>query len=67
MCGICGNTFSDLGQLKDHRTLDHKIAKTKSSNKTGKRRVSIQGVRSHGGHFACLCRGVEFYEVKKKS
>ena len=37
MCGICGNTFSELGQLKDHRTLDHKIAKTKSSIKTGKR------------------------------
>ena len=35
MCGICGNTFSELGQLKDHRTLDHKIAKTKSSTKTG--------------------------------
>ena len=25
--------------------------------------VSIQGVRSLGGHFACLCRGLEFYEV----
>ena len=29
-------------------------------------RVSIQGVKSLGGHFACLCRGVEFYEVKKR-
>ena len=28
-------------------------------------RVSVQGVRSLGGHFACLCRGFEFYEVKK--
>ena len=28
-------------------------------------RVSIQGVKSLGGHFACLCRGLEFYEVKK--
>jgi len=27
-------------------------------------RVSIQGVKSLGGHFACLCRGFEFYEVK---
>ena len=27
-------------------------------------RVSVQGVKSLGGHFAC--RGVEFYEVKKK-
>jgi hypothetical protein len=30
-----------------------------------KPRVSVQGVKSLGGHFACLCRGVEFYEVKK--
>jgi hypothetical protein len=29
-------------------------------------RVSVQGVKSHGGHFACLCRGFEFYDVKKK-
>ena len=28
-------------------------------------RVSVQGVTSHGGHFACLCQGFEFYEVKK--
>ena len=31
-----------------------------------KSRVSVQGVKSLGGHFACLCRGFEFYEVKKK-
>ena len=30
-----------------------------------KRRVSVQGVKSLGGHFASLCRGFEFYEVKK--
>ena len=29
-------------------------------------RVSFQGVKSLGGHFACLCQGFEFYEVKKK-
>ena len=29
-------------------------------------RVIVQGVKSLGGHFACLCRGFEFYEVKKK-
>ena len=29
-------------------------------------RVSDQGVKSLGGHFACLCRGFKFYEVKKK-
>ena len=28
-------------------------------------RVSVQGVKSLGGHFACLSRGLEFYEVKK--
>ena len=28
-------------------------------------RVSVQGVKSLGDHFACLCRGFEFYEVKK--
>ena len=28
--------------------------------------VSVQGVKSLGGHFACLCRGFKFYEVKKK-
>ena len=29
-------------------------------------RVSVQGVKSLGRHFACLCRGFEFYEVKQK-
>ena len=24
--------------------------------------VSVQGVKSLGGHFACLCRGFDFYE-----
>ena len=31
----------------------------------GKPRVSIRGVKSLGGHFACLCQGFDFYEVKK--
>ena len=30
-----------------------------------KYRVSVQGVKSVGGHFACLYQGFEFYEVKK--
>ena len=25
--------------------------------------VNVQGVKSLGGHFACLCRGFDFYEV----
>ena len=29
-------------------------------------RVSVQGVKSLGGHFACLCQGFDFYDVKKK-
>ena len=29
-------------------------------------RVSVQGVQSLSSHFACLCRGFDFYEVKKK-
>ena len=28
-------------------------------------RISVQGVKSLGGHFACLCREFDFYEVKK--
>ena len=28
-------------------------------------RVSVQGVKSLGGHFATLCREFDFYEVKK--
>ena len=29
-------------------------------------RVSVQGVKSLGSHFACLCRRFDFYEIKKK-
>ena len=29
-------------------------------------RVSVQGVKSLGGHFACLCWGFDSYEVNKK-
>ena len=29
-------------------------------------RVSVQGVKSLGGHFEFLYRGFDFYEVKKK-
>ena len=30
-------------------------------------RVSVQGVKSLGGHFACLCLEFDFYEEKKMS
>ena len=33
---------------------------------TAKHKVSVHGVKSLDGHFACLCRGFKFYEVKKK-
>ena len=42
-----------------------KYQKPKDEN-MGWTRVSVQGVKSFGGHFACLCRGFEFYGVKKK-
>ena len=29
-------------------------------------RVSVQGVKSLGGHFACLCWDFDFYEEKNK-
>jgi hypothetical protein len=31
-----------------------------------KDRVSVQGVESLGGHFACFCWEFDFYEVKTK-
>ena len=37
-----------------------------SPENRGSIRVSVSGVKSLGGHFACLCQGFEFYEVKKK-
>ena len=33
-------------------------------NVTGLARVSVQGVKSLGGHFVCLCWEFDFYEVK---
>ena len=34
---------------------------------TGYARVSVQGVKPLGSHFACLCWGFDFYEVKKNT
>ena len=31
-----------------------------------KNRVSVQGVKSLGGHFACLCQRLDFYGVKNE-
>ena len=30
-------------------------------------RVSVQGVKSLGGHFACSCQEFDFYEIIKKN
>ena len=38
----------------------------RSLRQRSKNRVSVQGVKSLGGHFACLCQGFDFYEVKKR-
>ena len=48
-CILCSMTFGRRELVKKHL----------------QGRVSVQGVKSLGGHFACLCRGFEFYEVKK--
>ena len=46
-----------------NRTLSFALKASRISHKP---RVSVQGVKSLGSHFACLCRGFEFYEIKKK-
>ena len=46
--------------LNDSRMTQH------ARNSLGFARVSVQGVKSLGDHFARLCWGFEFYEVKKK-
>jgi hypothetical protein len=43
-----------------------RLAVLKCNCVTFQGRVSVQGVKSLGGHFACLCRRFEFYELKKK-
>ena len=30
-------------------------------------KVCVQGVKSLGSHFACLCQRFEFYEIRKKN
>ena len=37
----------------------------RSLRQRSKNRVSVQGVKSLGDHFACLCRGVDFFKVKR--
>ena len=51
---FCNNSAINVGKKVDFTNPNSLI------------RASVQGVKSLGGHFACLCRGFEFYEVKKK-
>ena len=51
--------FKSLGSLPE-------FVAPKNKRKGSYPRVSVQGVKSLGGHFACLCQGFEFYEVKTK-
>ena len=56
-CTLCSHQDMQMKRLLLHLQNEHPTI-------TG--RVSIQGVKSLGGHFACLCRRFEFYEIKKK-
>ena len=59
-------SFSEFAQLVTTVTLPiAKILSVKNARAWVSIRVSIQGVKSLGGHIACLCRGFAFYEVKK--
>ena len=49
-------------QKQQFMSQKHQVPITQNQQQT---RVSVQGVKSLDGHFACLCRGFEFYEVKK--
>ena len=51
------DTFSGISSAKD--VVMKKLLIIQKT--TPSCRVSVQGVKSLGGHFACLCRGIEFY------
>ena len=60
----------DLGWLKFAVaalliTAPSTVENCKSSKVCIEIRVSVQGVKSLGDHFTCLCREFDFYEVKK--
>ena len=60
------NSFLILKKMKVIPTGNYIILWNTDSEIRVSSRVSVQGVKSLGGHFAWLCRGFEFYEVKKK-
>ena len=60
-------TENILSKFQDVHFIDQfKEYKYCQINENQSIRVSVQGVKSLGGHFASLCRGFEFYEVKLK-
>ena len=66
------NTFSLSTELKTlqpltYHNFEYKVLRSFPKLVDGwvSSRVSIQGVKSLGGHFACLCWGFDFCEVKK--
>ena len=48
-----------------HKMEENKFPRNANFEERYPFRVSVQGVKSLGGHFACLCWGFNFYEVKK--
>ena len=44
----------------DGPPLHQKGSRVLTKSAYGRHRVSVQGVKSLGGHFACLCRGLNF-------
>ena len=55
----------ELESLVQERIKDPESEQS-SLRQRSKNRVSVQGVKSLGDHFACLCRGVDFFKVKRK-
>ena len=47
-----------------HKMEENKFPRNANFEERYPFRVSVQGVKSLGGHFACLCWGFNFYEVK---
>ena len=66
LCKHCKLMFSSVkGQLPSNGIFSHILVSSNQTNEFVRTsaKVSNQGVKSIGGHFACLCRGLEFYEV----
>ena len=52
-------SWDQLNERLQKRKLRNRIAARKARERT-RIRVSVQGVKSLGSHFACLCRGFDF-------